>query len=79
MRDTIRGIVGKLRKGVHGYILVAVDTKDYTIHSFMCESYGDMREYLYKDKEMRVIGWYKNPIKMTMLRSEIERKIGGIK
>ena len=31
MRDTIRGIVGKLRKGTgEYYLLVAVDTGDYT-------------------------------------------------
>ncbi len=37
MRDTIRGIVGKLRKGIDGYLLVGVDTKDYSIHSFLLQ------------------------------------------
>ena len=76
MRDTIRGIVGKLRKGTGDYyILVAVDTKDYTIHSFWSPVYG--MSSLNKP-DLCIIGWYKDPIKMSALREQIERKIGGI-
>ena len=78
MRDTIRGIVGKLRKGVSGYILVAVDSRDYSIHSWDAEYVGEL-PYLWSIPSFYiVIGWYKDPIKMTALRAEIERKIGGI-
>ncbi len=78
MRDTIRGIVGRLRKGVNGYILVAIDSRDYSINSWDAEHYGELP---YCDKlpsTFIVIGWYKDPIKMIALREQIERKIGGI-
>lgn len=78
MRDTIRGIVGKLRKGIDGYLLVVVDTSDHSIHTHVCDFYGEMRDYIYKDKDVVVIGWYHKPIKMSALRDQIERKIGGI-
>lgn len=78
MRDTIRGIVGKLRKGIDGYLLVVVDTSDYSIHTHVCGFSGEMRDYIYKDKDVIVIGWYHRPIKMSSLRDQIERKIGGI-
>lgn len=75
MRDTIRGIVGKLRKGTgEYYLLVAVDTGDYTIHSFWFPVYGMTP----KNEHLCIIGWYKDPIKMSALRDQIERKIGGI-
>ena len=77
MRDTIRGIIGKLREGVNGYLLVTVDT-DYTIHSYDCIFYGEMANKLYgRDNEI-IVGWYHDPIKMSALRDQIERKIGGI-
>lgn len=79
MRDTIRGIVGKLRKGIDGYLLVVVDTSDYSIHTHVCDFYGEMRDYIYKDKDAVVIGWYHKSIKMSALRDQIERKIGGIR
>jgi hypothetical protein len=79
MRDTIRGIVGKLRKGIDGYLLVVVDTSDYSIHTYLCDFSGELRDYIYKDKDAIVIGWYRKPIKMSALRDQIERKIGGIK
>lgn len=75
MRDTIRGIVGKLRKGIDGCLLVAVDMKDYSIHCFFVADYG------FKPMEMSdmyIIGWYKDPIKMSALRDQIERRIGEI-
>lgn len=76
MRDTIRGIAGKLRKGINGYLLVTVDT-DYTIQSYDSIYYGEMTNKLYgRDNEI-VIGWYHDPIKMSVLRDQIERKIGG--
>lgn len=78
MRDTIRGIVGKLRKGVGGYLLVVVDTSDYSIHTHVCDFYGEIIDYIYKDNDIIVIGWYHDPIKMSALRDQIERKIGGI-
>lgn len=78
MRDTIRGIVGKLRKGIDGYLLVVVDTSDYSIHTHVCDFHGELRDYIYKDKGVIVIGWYHRPIKMSVLRDQIERKIGGI-
>lgn len=78
MRDTIRGIVGKLRKGINGYLLVVVDTSDYSIHTHLCDFWGEMGEYMCKD-DFVVIGWYRDPIKMTALREQIERKMGGIK
>ena len=78
MRDTIRGIVGKLRKGVNGYLLVTVDT-DYTIQSYDCIYYGEMVNKLYGFDNEIIVGWYHNPIKMSALRDQIERKIGGIK
>lgn len=76
MRDTIRGIVGKLRKGIGGYLLVVVDTSDYSIHSYLGWR-EDVIDYLDKDRDV-VIGWYHDPIKMSVLRDQIERKIGGI-
>lgn len=78
MRDTIRGIVGKLRKGIDGYLLVVVNTSDYSIHTYICDFYGEIRDYIYKDKDVVVIGWYHKPIKMSALRDQIELKIGGI-
>ena len=78
MRDTIRGIVGKLRKGIDGYILVVVDTTDYTIHTYMCDVFGEIPDAKLKDKNMLIIGWCHNPIKMSVLRDHIKRKIGGI-
>lgn len=78
MRDTIRGIVGKLRKGIDGYLLVVVDTSDYSIHTHVCDFSGELRDYIYKDNDVIVIGWYRKPIKMSALRDQIERKIGGI-
>lgn len=77
MRDTIRGIVGKLRRGIDGYLLVVVDTSDYSIHSYL-DRREDVIDYLDKDRDI-VIGWYHKPIKMSALRDQIERKIGGIK
>lgn len=78
MRDTIRGIVGKLRKGINGYLLVTVDT-DYTIQSYDSIYYGEMTNKLYgRDNEI-IVGWYHDPIKMSALRDQIERKIGGVK
>lgn len=78
MRDTIRGIVGKLRKGINGYLLVTVDT-DYTIQSYDSIYYGEMTNKLHgRDNEI-IVGWYHDPIKMSVLRDQIERKIGGIK
>lgn len=74
MRDTIRGIVGKLRKGVDGYLLVAVNLIDYSVHSYDCCHYGE-RYSLYGIRDMIVVGWYRNPIKMTELRRQIESKI----
>lgn len=76
MRDTIRGIVGKLRKGIDGYLLVAIDMKDYNIHSFWVSAYGMVPMGM---PDLYYIGWYKDPIKMSALRDQIERKIGGIK
>jgi hypothetical protein len=77
MRDTIRGIVGKLRKGINGYILVTVDA-DYTIQSYDSIYYGEMTNRLYgRDNEI-IVGWYHDPIKMSALRDQIERRIGGI-
>lgn len=77
MRDTIRGIVGKLRKGINGYLLVTVDA-DYTIQSYDSIYYGEMTNRLYgRDNEI-IIGWYHDPIKMSALRDQIERRIGGI-
>lgn len=77
MRDTIRGIVGKLRKGINGFILVTVDI-DYTIHSYDSIYYGEMTNKLYgRDNEI-IVGWYHDPIKMSALRDQIKRKIGGI-
>lgn len=77
MRDTIRGIVGKLRKGINGYILVTVDA-DYTIQSYDSTYYGEMTNRLYgRDNEI-IVGWYHDPIKMSALRDQIERRIGGI-
>lgn len=78
MRDTIRGIVGKLRKGVNGYLLVTVDT-DYTIRSYDCSYYGEMANNLFGRDDAIIVGWYHDPIKMSALRDQIERKIGGIK
>ena len=77
MRDTIRGIVGKLRKGINGYILVTVDA-DYTIKSYDCTYYGEMTNKLYGFDNEIIVGWYHNPIKMSALRHQIERKMGGI-
>lgn len=77
MRDTIRGIVGKLRKGINGYILVTVDA-DYTIKSYDCIYYGEMANKLYGFDNEIIVGWYHNPIKMSALRDQIERKMGGI-
>lgn len=77
MRDTIRGIAGKLRKGIDGYLLVAVDMTDYTIHSYIVTDYGEMPDDIISYHQ--VIGWYQKPIKMTMLRWHIEHMIGGIK
>lgn len=77
MRDTIRGIVGKLRKGINGYILVTVDA-DHTIQSYDSIYYGEMTNRLYgRDNEI-IVGWYHDPIKMSALRDQIERRIGGI-
>lgn len=77
MRDTIRGIVGKLRKGINGYILVTVDA-DYKIQSYDSIYYGEMTNRLYgRDNEI-IVGWYHDPIKMSALRDQIERRIGGI-
>lgn len=76
MRDTIRGIVGKLRKGIDGYLLVAVDMTDYTIHSYMVADYGELPEGIIPYHQ--VIGWFRKPIKMVILRWHIENKIGGI-
>ena len=78
MRDTIRGIVGKLRKGINGYLLVTVNT-DYTIQSYDCIYYGEMANKLYGRNDEIIVGWYHNPIKMSSLRDQIERKIGGVK
>lgn len=75
MRDTIRGIVGKLRKGIDGYLLVGVDTKDYNIYSFLVADYGFEPMGM---PDIYIIGWYKDPIKMSALRDQIERRIGGI-
>lgn len=75
MRDTIRGIVGKLRKGIDGYILVAVDTTDYSIHSYVCDFYGELR--CSNNENVVVIDWYHTPIKMEVLRYQIRRRIGG--
>lgn len=77
MRDTIRGIVGKLRKGVNGYILVAVDLVDYSVHSYDCRHYGE-RYDLYGKHDMISVGWYHDPIKMTELRRQIESKIKSV-
>ena len=77
MRDTIRGIVGKLRKGINGYLLVTVNT-DYTIQSYDCINYGEMTNKLYGRNDEIIVGWYHNPIKMSALRDQIERKIGEI-
>lgn len=77
MRDTIRGIVGKLRKGIDGYILVTVDTDDYTIHTYNCVNI--LPFYLLDSDTEIVIGWYHEPIKMSVLRDQIERTIGGAK
>ena len=74
MRDTIRGIVGKLRKGIYSCLLVAVDMKDYSIHSFIVEDYGIKPMEM---PDLYIIGWYKYPIKMSALRDHIERRIGG--
>lgn len=79
MRDTIRGIIGKLRKGIDGYILVAVDAQDYTIHSWEVENYGEIPCIWEITPFYIVIGWYRNPIKMSVLRDQIERTIGGAK
>ena len=76
MRDTIRGIVGKLRKGIDGYLLVAIDIKDYNIYSFWVPADGMVPMGI---PDLYYIGWYKDPIKMSALRDQIERKIGGIK
>ena len=77
MRDTIRGIVGKLRKGIDGYLLVTVDA-DYTIQSYDSIYYGEMTNRLYgRDNEI-IVGWYHDPIKMSALRDQIKRRIGGI-
>ena len=78
MRDTIRGIVGKLRRGIDGYLLVAVDTSDYSIHTFLCDFYGEMTEQIDKNNYI-IVDWYHVPIKMCALRYQIERKLGGIK
>lgn len=75
MRDTIRGIVGKLRKGVDGYVLVAVDLRDYSIHSYQCLHYGERYALYGKHCTMLAIGWYHDPIKMAELRKQIESKI----
>lgn len=76
MRDTIRGIVGKLRKGIDGYLLVTVGA-DYTIQSYDSIYYGEMTNRLYgRDNEI-IVGWYHDPIKMSALRDQIERRIGG--
>lgn len=77
MRDTIRGIVGKLRKGINGYLLVTIDTTNYTIHSYNSIYKDEMVNELLYDEV--IIGWYHDPIKMTALRDQIERKIGGIR
>ena len=75
MRDTIRGIVGKLRKGIDGYILVTVNTDDYTIHTYYC-MYVLPFYLLDSDSDTEIIvGWYHDPIKMSVLRDQIERKI----
>ena len=74
MRDTIRGIVGKLRKGIDGYLLVAVDKSDYSIYTYMCGFYGELADYMFRDNDIVIIGWYNKPIKMTALRDQIERK-----
>lgn len=79
MRDTIRGIVGKLRKGINGYLLVTIDTTDYTIHSYDSIYIGEMVNELYGRTNEVIIDWYHAPIKMSVLRDQIERKIGGIK
>lgn len=79
MRDTIRGIVGKLRKGINWYLLVTVDITDYTIHSYDSIYYGERINELYGRNNEVIIGWYHKPIKMSALRDQIERKIGGIK
>ena len=75
MRDSIRGIVGKLRNGIDGYLLISVDIKDYSIHSFWVPAYGFEPMGI---PDLYIIGWYKDPIKMSALRDQIERKIGGI-
>ena len=76
MRDTIRGIVGKLRKGINGYLLVTVSTDDYTIHTYDCIYEGELPFYLFDSDTEIIIGHYHDPIKMLTLREQIERKIG---
>lgn len=75
MRDTIRGIVGKLRKGIDGYLLVAIDMENYSIHSFGVPADGMVPKGI---PDLYYIGWYKDPIKMSALRDQIERRIGGL-
>lgn len=76
MRDTIRGIVGKLRKGIDGYLLVIVDMEDFNVYSYQVQGYGEMPDI--EIPYYQAIGWFKNPIKMNMLRWHIEHIIGGI-
>lgn len=59
--------------------MVVVDTSDYSIHTHVCLIFTDeIIDYIYKDNDIIVIGWYHDPIKMSALRDQIERKIGGI-
>lgn len=78
MRDSIRGIVGKLKKGINGYLLVTVSTDDYTIHTYNCIHEEELPFYLLDSDTEIIIGHYHKPIKMSALRDQIERKLGGI-
>lgn len=75
MRDTIRGIIGKLRKGVDGYLLVAVNLDDYNVHSYYCRHYGELPFLYGKYDNIMAIGWYHDPIKMVELRRQIKSKL----
>ena len=74
MRDTIRGIVGKLKRGIDGYLLVAVDLDTYTIHSYIVNDIGDYG-CTFDLHNPLIIGWYQRPVKMGDLRDNIERKV----
>ena len=74
MRDTIRGIVGKLKRGIGGYLLVVVDLDTYVIHSYYVNGVGDYGVDFDLHNPL-IIGWYQKPIKMAELRSHIERRI----